>query len=118
MYWLSKKELYGFTRRALRFMRNHPNELSLDKIPGEVVSSKKYKRKYRIDLHGLWNDDASETIIVDYRYHLIPALIHELLHEFHPNWTEQRVLQYERWVVRGLSKKQIVNLLKQFADCL
>jgi hypothetical protein len=115
---LTKKEAYAFTRAAYRFMGSHDTVL-LGKIPSEFARTRLNKKKRKYIVYGTyeWDEEGAEIIKVDYRYDIIATLIHELLHFLHNDWRESKVRQQERRYLRGLSGKQIFNLLRCFTNC-
>lgn len=62
-----------------------------------------------------WVDD---VITVDYRREFISTLIHEVLHYFHPTWSETKVLREEKKIINALSVRQVRNVLKCYAKGL
>ena len=104
---LAKKTIYRFTNQALRFLHRYPNKMHVTK----------FQRSGRYITEGECESGTNE-ITIDYRSELLPTLVHELLHAFHPNWKECQVRRMEKGIVNGLSQSQVVHLLKAFAKCL
>ena len=106
---LSKKELYTFTRRTYRFLKEHPEKLDLQKI----------RKKYGLKQPPCAVcDKETKEIIIDYRHTLLGGLVHELLHVFHPEWSETTVLKMESAIINQLSTAQVKHLIKAFAEIL
>lgn len=110
-HYYNKKRIYHLVRRVYRFLKDNPGHLSFVKIP-----PRKEGRSI-IQNRGYYTDEDS-TIEIDYRFEIIPTLIHECLHHFHSDWSERKVEKEERVVMALLSKKQALNLLKALAKAL
>jgi len=91
-----KIESYQFTRRLYRFLRTNSDHISFKKLHGGVLG---------------WYDHGTAEITIDHRREVIPTLIHEFLHHIHPNWSETKVRNKERWLVNSLSPRQFRNLV-------
>ena len=63
-------------------------------------------------------EQGTNRIMIDYRYEIIPVLIHELLHAFHPRWLHTKVTKTTSALTNQLSQRQILRLLKLFASIL
>lgn len=92
-------------------MRYNPEAIKLVKIPN--VKHRKGNGQSR---GYYWPD--SEEIDLDYRYEIIPTLIHEYIHHFHDSWSEEKVEKEERCIMVMLSKKQAIKLIKALAEIL
>jgi len=95
----SQKEIYQFTRRFYQLLRDHGDHIFYRKLRSRC---------------GEYQPD-TEDIIIDYRRELIPTLIHEALHHWHPNENETWILREESRIVNSLSLKQIKNIIKMMA---
>jgi len=59
------------------------------------------------------NYDPDTSIIkIDYRRDMLSTLIHEVLHHWHPDWCETKVLQHESLIINALSQRQIKNIIR------
>jgi len=92
-----KLEIYRFTNKFYKFLREHSDHIFFEKIYGNTI--------------GLYNYE-TENITVDYRRELLPTLIHEFIHHIHPDWSETRVLRLESRTINSLSKRQVKNILR------
>jgi len=59
-------------------------------------------------------DYCAQEIKIDFRSALVPTLIHECIHHWHPEWSETEVLQEEKRIVNSITPKQALNLMKLF----
>tara|TARA_R110000824_G_scaffold12226_7_gene53569 strand:+ start:6216 stop:6530 length:315 start_codon:yes stop_codon:yes gene_type:complete len=96
-----KQKLYGITSRLYHELRNNP-EIIIKKLKG---------------MHGEY-DFSTEEITLDYRGELLPTLIHEYLHKWHPDANETWVLNEESRIVNALSKKQVKRIIYEFAAAI
>ena len=101
-YQKDRKEIYNITRRLYYLLRNHKDSIYFQKIHGGIYGY--YER-------------GTEEIHIDYRREIIPTLIHEALHKWHPEWSETKVLREESRIVNALSSRQIKNILKAIGEC-
>ena len=108
-----KEQLYAFTRRAYRFLREHPEKVEIAKIRERARDK---DGKGFVPVAGKCTVD--KEISLDYRKDLISTLVHELLHAFHPDWAETTVLREESALINQLSSRQVKNLIKAFAEVL
>lgn len=58
------------------------------------------------------------TVYIDPRDQIISTLIHETLHYFHPEESEQWILEMEFKIVNKLSERQIRNIIKRWASVI
>lgn len=91
-----------FTRRLYRLFRSKPYIFDLKKLRGA--------RGY------CWTD--IEKIEIDYRAEILSTLVHESLHYMFPLASEKRIRFTEVYLMSQLSKTQVKNILKKFADLL
>lgn len=99
--YYSSSDLYYFTSKLYALMRNEPEKFHLKKL-GPATAGK-------ID----WD---TEEIFVDPRHEMINTLIHEVLHRWHPDWCETKVLEEERKIMTGLSDRQIRNIVREWGE--
>lgn len=59
-----------------------------------------------------------EGISLDYRKEFIATLIHECIHYLKPSWSETQVLYAEKRVINCITIKQLIKLIKNFANCI
>ena len=112
---LSNKEARAFTRAAYRFWKYKCDRMFFTKIPRETVAIGQTRRRKIFMVKGFYECDGKEEIIkIDYRYDIVATIIHETLHAIHEKWTEREVRKEERRLLKGLSEKQILNLLRRF----
>lgn len=57
-------------------------------------------------------------ILLDYRREFIATLIHECIHYLRPAWPESQVLYAEKRIINTITIKQIIKLIKVFANCI
>jgi hypothetical protein len=60
----------------------------------------------------------SQTIRIGLFYPIVPVLIHECIHHLHPEWSETKVLKWEKTVKRWISIKQALKMLKLFVNIM
>jgi hypothetical protein len=97
----NKSDIYKITRRLYYLLRHHADYIVFKKIRGAC---------------GYYLNDKSISINLDYRKEIIPTLIHEALHHWHPDWSETKVLNNERMIINNLSMRQIKNILRVLAE--
>lgn len=90
-------------RQTYHLLNNRPEMFTLEKL--------------HINTAGLYHTE-SKRIVINYRTDILSVLIHEVLHHYYPNWSEQRVLNAERFVMNHISKRRAINILKKFASIL
>ena len=56
-------------------------------------------------------DVQNDEITLDYRKELLPTLIHEFIHKFHPTKNEKWVMKREKFIMRRVSPGQAKRLL-------
>jgi len=98
-----KKEMYNLTRRLYYLLRHHQDRIEFKKLYGGIM--------------GMYHEDTDE-IVIDFRRQIIPTLIHEALHKWHPDWSETKVCNRERWIMNHLTPKQIKNIFRVMANNL
>lgn len=91
----------------------NPETINLVKIPRVKARTSRRRIQYR---GYYWPDD--EKIDIDYRYEIIPTLIHEHLHHFHEKWPEEKIAREENCIMARLSKKHATKLIKILSDVL
>jgi len=69
------------------------------------------------DAEGMYQPDTG-VIVLDPRRAVVPTLIHELLHHWHDDWSEKKVVAEEDKIVDSLSSNQMKNILKMLGDAL
>ena len=90
-------------RRTYRLLRTRPEMFRLDRL----------KRGYA----GLyWPDE--QQIELSYRHDILSTLFHEVLHHLYPSWPEKRILSAESFIMRHISQRRAINILKRFAAIL
>jgi len=97
---LRKKDqngIYAFARRLYHLLRHHHDSIYFQKLYGGVL--------------GYYEFDA-DKIVIDHRKDIISVLIHEVLHKWHPDWSETRVGQKEKWIMNRLTPRQIKHIIK------
>lgn len=100
----SKQDTYKVTRRLYYLIRNHYKWISFKKLRGAS---------------GLYDVEGENiSISIDHRREIIPSLIHEALHHWHPDWSETKVLRHESQIMNALTPRQVKNILKLWAQYL
>lgn len=97
-----KENISHFTKRLYRLLRHKPEIFKIRKLRGARG----------------WCFDDIDLIELDYRDEMISTLVHETLHYIHPDWSETKVLEGERWIMNNLSPVQVKNILKRFVAIL
>ena len=105
VYYNSRGRITRLVNRVRRHISENPELIYFVKIP------KTRKGRSGIQYRGYYWPD-NERIDIDYRYEIIPTLIHECIHHFHEDWSESKVEREERMIMATLSKKQAIKLLK------
>lgn len=102
MDFYSSQETYKITRKIYAILRNYPGEIILKRMRGRW---------------GLY-EYKTHTMSLDYRRAMIPTLIHECLHHWHPEWSETKVEEEESKIVNSLSPRQILNIMRAFLEAM
>lgn len=100
----SKKQTYHITSKIYKFLKENPDNITISKFKAR-------------NLEGLYDPDTC-LITLDPRKELLPTLIHELIHHWHDDWDEKRVVKEEHKVVRSLSLSQMKHIIKFLAVTL
>lgn len=101
MTFQTKDEVNRFTRRLYRFLD-----------AGHKVEFRRMKHTRGV----IFTRTNPTRVSLDPRANIIPTLIHEALHYFYPDATETWVLRMESTIVRGLSERQIRNIIRRLAQ--
>jgi hypothetical protein len=99
---MTKRETYAFTRKVYKCLKNPDFTLRL--------------RTMR-DFHGLCFM-GDNRIQLNPRGEILSTLIHEFVHEFNHKWSETKVLKAESAIMRQLSHRQMINLMRAMVDAL
>lgn len=102
---MMKKEICQYVRKIHRFLNNSTKN---------TVIFKKH-RGYRGMIHF---EESERLITLDPRDKVISTLVHEILHDMHPNWSETDILEMERKLINSMSNTQIKNILKKLSAVL
>jgi len=94
----NKKQIYDLMHRLHKEIREN-----------QQIS---FKRMRGITGEYDYGDDA---ITIDFRRELIPTLIHEFIHKWHPNKCERWVLKKERYIVNHITSAQAANIIRLLA---
>ena len=98
----TKRQLYEETGKLYAFLRSHPKKIILKKLNR---------------MHGTY-DYGTDEVELDYRRELIPTIIHESLHYYHPELSETDILKKEKNIINQLSIQQIRNIIKKLGKVL
>lgn len=79
---------------------------SLSKSQRGFVSFKKLR-----SIHG-YCDFEEEEICIDWRKEFIATAIHEMLHFNKPEWSESKVMKFEKKIINHITEEDVVCLLK------
>lgn len=100
MTFQTKAEVNRFTRKLYRFLDD-----------GHKVEFRRMR-----SLRGwIVTEHYPTHVSLDPTDKIIPTLIHEALHYFHPQASETWVLRMEAKIVRSLSERQIRNIIRRLA---
>lgn len=102
---LTRSEVHAFTRKLYRFLRDE-----------HTVKLTKHHIFYAQITYPEGDDPALVTL--DYRRDILSCLIHEVLHFYHPAWSEKKVLRMESKIVNAISERQARNILKALAQVI
>jgi len=92
-----RQEAYNISSKILYYLRHHKHKIHIKKIARGVYG---------------YFEDYNHEITLDYRRDLVPTLIHEILHDWHMDWSETKVIKEERRIVNLLTPRQATNILK------
>lgn len=90
-------------RMTYRLLNTHPEMFSVERL--------------HINTAGLYHPDTKQ-IRINYRHDILSVLIHEVMHHYYPEWSEQRILSAEKFIMNHLSQRRAINLLKRLASIL
>ena len=90
---------------------NGKSTIHLAKIPFEIF------KKRRLFILGEC-ECGSGDIRLDWRWDMIPTLVHELLHFIKPDWNETEVESNTKKIIKKLSNRQVKWLLKKMVSKL
>lgn len=92
---MTKAQLYRFTTNIYKRLKNDSFNLRFMRTPG---------------VHGFCYPGA-DLIKMNPQGQVLSTLVHEMIHDIHPNWEEDRVMAREREVMAQLSHRQMANLM-------
>lgn len=98
----TKKQIYAFTRKVY-------HRLNHECFMVRFIRSK--------EVHGLCYKYCN-FIEITADGVILATLVHEMLHDIYPEWTEKRVLKMERFIMNRLSHRQMINLIEALAGSL
>lgn len=100
---LTKTDITRYTRKLYRFLEQ-----------GHKVTF----RKMRNDRGSILIRIHPTEIHLDPRDEVISTLVHETLHYFYPEATEEWILEMERKIVHKLTDRQIRNIIRRLSNSL
>lgn len=109
--YVTKKAVRAFVYQIIDFIRQPTSAIYLKRL-----SEYRFKRE-KAQPRGYYYIYKNK-IEIDFRYEILPTLIHECLHHFHPKWSEDRVYAEEAKIVKLLSKKSAILLFKELAQVI
>jgi hypothetical protein len=60
--------------------------------------------------HGEYNY-LEDEISIDLRKEILPTIVHELLHKWHPDKTEKWVMNQEKYIMKYITIKQSIQII-------
>lgn len=103
MIHYTRKKLYDITKKLYYLIRHSDDGIQFVKL-GRGVAGYYYC--------------GTDEIEIDYRRDIIPTLIHESLHKWHPDWPHRDIYRHESRIVNSLSRRQIHNIIKAIGENL
>lgn len=98
---VSKEYVSNYTRKLYKFLQN-----------GHYIQFSK-RKSYR----GWITTNTFPThLIIDHTDKLLPTLIHESLHYFYPDKSEEWVLAMETKIMNKLTERQVKNIIRKLAQ--
>ena len=97
---VTKDDVSRFTRRLYKFLDN-----------GHKIEF----RRMRSIRGFIFTEEYPTLICLDPSDKVISTLIHEALHYFHPDESEEWILKMESKIVRRLSERQVKNIIRRLA---
>jgi len=94
---------YKITRRLYYLLRHHGDRIIYKKLRGGLSG---------------YYEPGTEEIAIDYRGDIIPTLIHEALHYWHPTKSETWVRREESKIINSLTSRQIKNVIRIISENL
>jgi len=100
MSYYTKQQSYNITKKIYRTLRAYSSVITWEKLRGK------------------WGEYNKETqdMAIDYRGALVPTIIHECIHHWHPDWCETKVEEEERRIVSSITPQQAMNLINLFLN--
>jgi len=99
----NRKEMNRFIRRFYYLIRHHSDQIYFQRLSRNVYG---------------YYDYGTGDITVDYRKEMVPTLIHEAIHHWHLDWSENAVLKEEKEIVNSLTSRQYKNILRVIVENL
>lgn len=96
-----------FVRKLYCLLDTRPEIFKVNKLKGYTAGHCFVK-----PIHGV------DKIEVDPKYDVISVLIHEVIHFYYHDWSEEEVLWHEAYYIKVMSARQLRNILKRFASIL
>lgn len=99
---MNKKDIYVFTRKAYKRLKDDDFTFRFANLRG---------------LHGLC-DIGDKRIQLNPKGEILNTLVHEILHDVNPDWSETKVLKEESRIMARLSYRQMINLILALGEAL
>jgi hypothetical protein len=99
---MTKAQLYRFTTNIYKRLKNESFNLRFMRVQG---------------VHGFcW--PGADVIQMNPQGQILSTLVHEMIHDIHPSWEEEKVLAHERVIMTQLSHRQMANLMVAMGKAL
>jgi len=98
----TKKNIYTFLSKVYSRLRSEDFMVRL------LKSTKLHGRCYR----------GARWIELNPDGEILSTLVHEMIHDIYPSWTEKKVASSERLVMAQLSHRQMINLMDALVSAL
>lgn len=96
-----KQNTYKFLYKIYKLFKTNPEIFVLKKIS--------FEGEY---------DPVDDIIFIDYRKEIFSTICHEILHYFHPTWSETKVILEEHRIMNNISLLQMKHFIKRFSSIL
>ena len=92
---LVKKDVNNIISRVYKELKNENTNIIFKKLRG---------------CHGEY-DYLEDEIYIDLRKEILPTIVHELLHKWHPEKSEKWVIRQEKHIMQHITLAQSINII-------
>lgn len=101
---VDNKEVQRYVKKIIKILRNPPSD-----FPTFIL------KKHLRGCSGIIDYD---SITLAVYWDIVPTIWHEVIHYMHDDWKEARVLKYDKMIKRYIKLKDVITLIKLFANLI